>query len=113
MLTVIAHEALTDPTMGALLKEIFNRANRRNTRFVERLAADELAAPVVEPAVLSEAITRVVLRFAEQAAAHPDQRSRLAADLVELYLGMLRLHDGGRPNITRAGVGGEGGDEGF
>lgn len=96
MLTVIAHEALTDPAMGALLKEIFNRANRRNTRFVEQLAADGLASPEVEPAVLSEAITGVALRFAEHAAAHPERRPQLAADLTELYLGMVRFRDAER-----------------
>jgi hypothetical protein len=53
--------------MGALLEDIFNRANRRNTRFLEQLASDGLISPVVEPAVLSEAITGVAARFAEQA----------------------------------------------
>lgn len=94
MLTVIAHEALTDPAMGALLEDIFSRVNRRNTRFVESLAADGLVSPVVEPAVLSEALTGIVSRFAEQAAAHPEGQSSLAADLLQLYLGMVRFNDG-------------------
>ena len=93
MLTVIAHEALTDPAMGALLEEIFSRSNRRNTRFVERLAADGLVSPVVEPAVLSEALTGIVARFAERAAARPELQDSLAADLLELYLGMVRFRD--------------------
>jgi AcrR family transcriptional regulator len=94
MLTVIAHEALTAPTMGALLEDIFTRANRRNTRFVEQLAADGLVSPVVEPAVLSEAIAGVTARFAEQAAGDPGRQPSLAADLLELYLGMVRFRDG-------------------
>jgi AcrR family transcriptional regulator len=94
MLTVIAHEALTDPAMGALLEDIFNQANRRNTRFVESLATAGLVSPLVEPAVLSEALTGIVARFAEQAAARPERQSSLASDLLELYLGMVRFRDG-------------------
>lgn len=93
MLTVIAHEALTDPAMGELLEDVFSRANRRNTRFVEHLAAEGLISPVVEPAVLSEALTGIVSRFAEQAAARPELRSSLASDLLALYLGMVRFND--------------------
>jgi len=94
MITVIGHEALTDPAMGALLEEIFSRANRRNTRFVEQLAADGLVSPVVAPAVLSEAVTGIAARFAEQAAADPARRPALAADFLELYLGMVRFTPG-------------------
>lgn len=94
MLTVIAHEALTDPAMGELLEDVFSRANRRNTRFIERLAADGLVSPVVEPAVLSEAIAGVTARFAEQAAADPERLPSLSADLLEIYLGMVRFTDG-------------------
>lgn len=94
MLTVIAHEALTDPAMGALLEDVFSRANRRNTRFIERLAADGLVSPVVEPAVLSEAIAGVTARFASQAAADPGRLPALAADLLRLYLSMVRFRDG-------------------
>jgi AcrR family transcriptional regulator len=91
MLTVIAHEALTDPAMGALLDEIFTRANRRNTRFLEQLAADGLVSPVVKPESVSEAITGVAARFAELAAARPERQPQLAADLLELYLGMVQF----------------------
>jgi AcrR family transcriptional regulator len=94
MITVIAHEALTDPAMGALLEDVFSRANRRNTRFVEQLAAEGLVSPVVDPAVLSEAIAGVTARFATQAAAEPERLPALAADLLELYLGMVRFRDG-------------------
>jgi AcrR family transcriptional regulator len=91
MLTVIAHEALTDPAMRALLDEIFTRSNRRHTRFLERLAADGLISPVVKPESVSEAITGVAARFAELAAARPERQTQLAADLVELYLGMVQF----------------------
>jgi hypothetical protein len=79
--------------MGALPEDIFNRANRRNTRFLEQLASDGLISPVVEPAVLSEAITGVAARFAEQAAAHPERQPQLAAGMLEVYLGMARFRN--------------------
>jgi AcrR family transcriptional regulator len=86
MLTVIAHEALTDPAIEALRGEIFARVNRRNARFLRALAADGLAKPVAEPEVISEAIAGIVTRFAEQVAANPRRRASIGKDLLELYL---------------------------
>ncbi|HEV7788458.1 MAG TPA: hypothetical protein VGP05_05550 [Pseudonocardia sp.] len=48
---------------------------------------------MVEPAVLSEAITGVAARFAEQAAAHPERQPQLAAGMLEVYLGMARFRN--------------------
>ena len=91
VLTVIAHQALTDPAMRILRDEIHDRANRRHTRFIERLAAAGTARPVVPPAAVSEAITGVVMRFAEIAVAEPGRRGELAAHLSAVHRGLLGL----------------------
>lgn len=88
MLTIIAHEALTDPTMAALRSEIFDRVNGRNSRYVRRLAAEGIAKPVVDPEVIGEALSGITLRFAELVGADPGSRQRFSAQLVELYLSM-------------------------
>jgi hypothetical protein len=41
--------------------------------------------------VLSEALTGVVARFAELAAASPERQPQLAEELLEIYLGMARF----------------------
>lgn len=86
MLTVIAHEALTDPVIEGLRTEIFARVNRRNASFLRTLAANGLVKPVAAPEIISEAIAGIVLRFSEELAAHPDRRGQLTDDLFELYL---------------------------
>jgi AcrR family transcriptional regulator len=91
VLTVLAHQALSDPEMRRLRAEIHDRANRRHTRWIERLAAAGLAHPVVPPAVVSEAVTGVVLRLAEQVATSPGRRDELAAHLVTLHRALAGL----------------------
>ncbi|MQA13036.1 MAG: TetR family transcriptional regulator [Pseudonocardiaceae bacterium] len=82
VLTVIAHQALSDPEMRRLRAEIHDRPNRRHTRFIERLVAQGVADPAVPPAVVSEVITGVVMRFAEEAAASPERRHELGEQLI-------------------------------
>ena len=54
--------------------------------------SDEGRAQVaVPPAVLSEAVTGIVARFAELAAADPEQQPRLADELGSLYLRMAGI----------------------
>ncbi|MCU4186817.1 TetR/AcrR family transcriptional regulator [Acidiferrimicrobium sp. IK] len=91
VLTVLSHQALSDPAMGRLRDEIHDRANRRHTRFIERLAAAGQARPVVPAPVLSEAVTGVVMRLAEQIAARPDRRGELAGHLAALHRTLLGL----------------------
>ena len=86
MLTVIAHQALGDPAVRALRDEIVARAERRNTRFLERLVADGRANPAVPPADLSPVVTGIVTRAAELAADDPERLEELAARVGDAYL---------------------------
>lgn len=86
MLTVIAHQALADPAVRTLRDEILARAERRNTRFVERLTAEGLADPALPPADLSRAVTGIVARAAEIVAEDPLQLATLARRIGDAYL---------------------------
>lgn len=91
VLTVISHQALTDPDMRRLHDSIHERANRRHTRFIERLAAAGRARPVVPAPVVSEMITGVVMRLAAIAAADMSRRDELAAHLAAVHRTLLGL----------------------
>lgn len=86
VLTVIAHQALVDPAVAALRDEIVARAERRNTRFLERLVADGRADPAVPPADLSPAVTGIVARAAEIAATDPGRLEELTVRVGDAYL---------------------------
>lgn len=92
ILTVIAHQALTDPDISRLRHDIHDRANRRHTRFIERLARAGQARPVAPAAVVAEVITGVVMRLAEIAAADPSRHDELAAHLTAVHRALIGLH---------------------
>ncbi|MFW0794805.1 TetR/AcrR family transcriptional regulator [Gordonia sp. CPCC 205515] len=85
MVTVIAHQALVDPSIRSLQEEIYDRANRRHTRYIERLVAAGVADPPVAPAMLAEIVTGMTMRFADLAAADPARQTELTEALVEAY----------------------------
>lgn len=85
MITVIAHQALVDLSIRSLQDEIYDRANRRHTRYLERLVSAGVADPPVAPAVVAEIVTGMTMRFAELAAADPDRFNELTDDLVTAY----------------------------
>ncbi|TCP56899.1 TetR family transcriptional regulator [Tamaricihabitans halophyticus] len=91
MLTILAHQAIVDPAMRELRAEIHGRATRRHTRFIERLVAQGHANPAIQPALVSEVVTGVVARFAEQAADDPRKQPALAEALVTLYIRLVGL----------------------
>ena len=86
MLTVIAHQALTDPAARALRDDIVARVERRNARFVERLVAAGLANPALPPADFSRAVTGIVARTAEVLEQDPQQLSTAARRIGDAYL---------------------------
>lgn len=85
MLTVIGHQALSDPEMRALHAEIHERATRRHARFLTRLAEQGAATPAAPPLALAEMVTGIVMRFADLAADDPDRLPALTDDLVAAY----------------------------
>lgn len=97
LLTVIAHQALVDPAVRALRADIVARAERRNTRFVERLATAGLARPALAPADLSRAVTGIVARAAELAAQEPDRFEHYARWVGDAYLRLAGIEEDDSP----------------
>ncbi|ALL76015.1 Transcriptional regulator, TetR family [Pseudonocardia sp. Ae168_Ps1] len=93
LLTILAHQALADPALREVHDEVFARAERRNTRFLERLADDGVARPVVPPDRISVAITGLIARFARLAAAEPDRLEALAGEVSDMYLCLAGIAD--------------------
>jgi AcrR family transcriptional regulator len=91
MLTVIAHQALVDPGMRLLHLELHQQADRRHSRFLQRLVDQGLADPPVAPALIAEAVTGIVHAFARQAAEDPQRLDELTTALVDLYARMVDL----------------------
>ena len=91
VLTVIAHQALSDPRARWLRDDIYARTNRRHARFLERMAAAGHADLAVPSAVVAEVIMGTVSRFADLVAAAPERQEPLGRDLVALYLRLTGL----------------------
>lgn len=91
MLTVIAHQALVDPGMRRLHLELHQQADRRHSRFLQRLVDQGLAHPPVAPPLMAEAVTGIVHTFARRVAEDPSRQQELTQALVDLYAHMVDL----------------------
>jgi len=91
VLTVVAHQALSDPRARRLRDDIYARTNRRHARFLERMTASGQADLAVPAAVVAEVIMGTVSRFADLVTADPGRQEPLARDLVALYLRLTGL----------------------
>ncbi|GAA5055911.1 TetR/AcrR family transcriptional regulator [Nocardia callitridis] len=85
MLTVIGHQALSDPAMRALHAEVHERPTRRHGRFLARLETQGEATLAAPPPALAEMVTGIVMRFADLAADNPERLPALTDDLVAAY----------------------------
>jgi AcrR family transcriptional regulator len=94
LLTVIAHQALSDPAMRALRDEIVVRTERRNARFLDRLVARGLARPALPVADVARAMTGITARAAELAAEDPAQLDLLATRMGDAYLRLAGMETG-------------------
>ena len=88
-ITVLEHQALTDPQLRALWLGIRERLLKRSIRFVRQLVADGVAHPVAPPDLAATAASGMAVRFAPLIAAQPGRRDQLIAHLVRLYLQTL------------------------
>ena len=90
-LTVLAHQALSDPRARRLRDDIYARTNRRHARFLARMEAAGRADLAVPAGVLAEVIMGTVSRFADLVTDTPSRQQELARDLVALYLRLTGL----------------------
>ena len=88
-ITVLEHQALTDPHLRALWLGIRERLLKRMIRFVGRLVADGVAHPVAPPDLAATAASGMAVRFAPLIAAQPASRDQIMGHLIRLYLQTL------------------------
>ena len=93
VLTVIAHQALSDERMRALHEDIHARVHRRHARFLQRAAAGGHADLPVPATTVAEVVTGTVGRFADLVVADPSREQALKTQLVQAYLRLTGLHD--------------------
>jgi AcrR family transcriptional regulator len=93
VLTVIAHQALSDDRLRRLHEDIYARVHRRHARFLQRMASSGKADLPVPATTVSEAVTGMTSRFAELVVADPSRKGSLTAQLVAAYLRLTALHD--------------------
>lgn len=85
IITVVEHQALSDPEMRALDAEIHERPTHRHARFLARLESRGEASLAVPAPALAEMVTGIVMRFADLAAADPQRLPELKRELVTAY----------------------------
>ena len=93
-ITVLEHQALTDPHLRALWLGIRERLLKRMTRFLRRLVADGVAHPVAPPDLVATAASGMAVRFAPLIAAEPASRDQIMGHLIRLYLQTLGVDPG-------------------
>jgi AcrR family transcriptional regulator len=99
-ITVLEHQALTDPHVRALWRGIRERLLKRNVRFVRRLVADGVAHPLAPPDLVATAASGMAVRFAPLIAAQPASRDQIMGHLIRLYLQTLGVDPGLSPQQT-------------
>ena len=93
-ITVLEHQALTDPHVRDLWLGIRERLLKRNIRFVRRLVADGVAHPLAPPDLVATAASGMAVRFAPLIAAQPASRNQIMGHLIRLYLQTLGVDPG-------------------
>ncbi len=91
LLTVIEHQALADPAIEAIWREIQERPRRRMVRYVRRLMAEGDADPAAEPDLIAEAVLGMFERFARHRITDPDRLNETAETLNAMYLRLLGI----------------------
>lgn len=91
LLTVIKHQTIGDPSMGAIWREIHHLPNRRHTRFIEAQRDSGTVNPIVSPSTIAEMTTGIATRFSELLRTEPQRFEDLLAEMVRIHLTLLGL----------------------
>lgn len=102
LLTVIEHQALSDPAIAAIWSELTRRPLRRTVNYVARLAADGRARPAADPADIAEAVVGMIAQYARRKPADgPELRAAVTA-LSAMYLRLVGLEPPRGPAAAEA-----------
>ncbi|GAA1590602.1 hypothetical protein GCM10009678_86160 [Actinomadura kijaniata] len=89
LMTVIEHQALADPEIQEIWREIRERPVRRAARYIERVTARGLADPAAPGRAIAEAMAGVLERFARIVTADPARHDEVVAQVTAMYLRLL------------------------
>ncbi|PRZ40868.1 TetR family transcriptional regulator [Antricoccus suffuscus] len=93
VLTVIAHEALSDPQFAKLLDDVLGRPGNRHRKFIERLAAEGRASPRLSAQEIVHLHVGATMRMAQVVVRNPNREKECAKTLFNALLIMINLHD--------------------
>ncbi|MDR7304039.1 TetR/AcrR family transcriptional regulator [Haloactinomyces albus] len=91
LITVLEHQAITDPAMHALWEEIHNHPRRRTARYIKRLVRQNLAEPAAPPEDVAMAAGGMVAHFASILVSDRSTRSQAVQHLTAMYVRLLGL----------------------
>lgn len=91
LLTVIEHQALTDPQVAAIQEELRRRPVRRVARYLRRLQSEGVAEPATDPTLVAEAIVAMFATGAARVVADPQSFDDVAHGLTALYARVVGL----------------------
>lgn len=91
LITVLEHQAITDPAMHALWEQIHEHPRRRSAAYVKRLVGQGRAHPPAPPEEVATAAGGMVAHFASIVVADKQRRSPAVRDLTAMYVRLLGL----------------------
>ncbi|CCH76330.1 putative transcriptional regulator, TetR family protein [Nostocoides japonicum T1-X7] len=104
LLTVLQHQALTDPVQRALLDDIEDHTLRTTTRFIERAVAEHGLVPAAPPRDVARAAGGMVAAYAAVLHVHPDRHADVARHVGAMFVRLLGIPEAaGRPAAAGRG----------
>lgn len=91
ILTVVNHQALSDPEFARWLDEIHTRTNKRHAKYLRVLAEADEVSLALPAETLVEIVTGITLRFAQLIIAEPQREAEFADKLVTTHLQLVGL----------------------
>jgi AcrR family transcriptional regulator len=93
VLTVIEHEALSDPQFARLIEDVTARSGHRHRQFIDRLTADGLADPLVSPEEIDLIYTGTKIRLAQVVTREPEREEECAGILFRALKALINFRE--------------------
>lgn len=93
LLTVIEHQAISDPEIAKIWAEIQQRPKLRVARYIRRLTAEGVARPAAPADVLAEGIVGMISSLGRSAPDDEQEFATLVEAQTAMYLRLLGIND--------------------
>ena len=91
LLRLLEQQAQADAEVRALWEEITERPVHRTARYIRRMAAAGVLAPVAAPLAVARAVGGMSVQFARQVAAAPGELNAAVREVTAMYLHLLGI----------------------